>query len=136
MSKIEIRVARVDELPMLQAKIQQELPSGFEPVDLSKCIVHVADDDGIVAGLAAAGLIWHIEPLTLFPEFKRYAPAAAQRRAVYGLGKAITDYVNEQGGAVKTYFAHIDDPRFAALAKSFGLWKAFPGGELLKGGGR
>jgi hypothetical protein len=133
-TKVCIRRARSDELRFLQTKTEQQLPDGFEPVDLRKSVVFVADDDGVIAGLAAAGLTWHVEPLILFPEFARYAPQAMQRRAVYGLGRAITEHIADYGGEIRRYFAHVDDPKFRTLAQRFGLRPAYPGGEILKGG--
>lgn len=136
--RVAIRAARADELSYLQAKADQQLPAGYEPLDLDQGVTYVADDDGVLAGMTALRLMWHVEPLILFPEFRRYAPAAGQKRATYLLGKAAEEHVADpaRNCGARDFFAHLDDPAFEKLAVEFGLWKAYRAGSIYRGGKR
>lgn len=127
--RVTVRPARQEEIPFLQAHADRQLPPGCEPIELRKRTVYLVEDEGVIAGVGAAGLEWQIEPLILMPEFERYAPESAKRRATYLLAKALVSAV---GGA--PFYAHLNDPRFEALATKFGMWRAHEAGAIYRGG--
>ena len=129
--KVETRPARVDEIEYLQARLAED-PT-YEKVDLKTSIVFVDVYDGQLVGFGAARLIFQVEPLYLFPEFKKNAPKFAQKRATYQLIKALDAWIfdperNKSG--IRQYFCFILDKTMQKLALAFNMLPAYTGGAF------
>ncbi len=117
---MRVRPARDLEVAYLQGRLAS---APIDQVDLKKSIVFVAEEDGLTVGFIAAHLVWRVEPLMLFPEFKREAPQAMQRRATLLLGREIDRYIRDPvatSNRIHEYFAFVRK-EFAALAIRFGM---------------
>lgn len=87
---ITFRPATAEDLPFLQKKIND---SDQEMVDLSRGIVHVAEEDGEIIGLLNARIAWwQLEPLYIWGG----KTTAARRRAAVGLFKAAESWIADR----------------------------------------
>ena len=127
---MKVRAATRCELAYLQGRLAA---TDLEQVELGKSIVFLVEEDGSVLGFVAAQLTWRVEPLMVFPEFQKRAPAAVQRKAAYLLGRAIDNYImapERPPSLPRRYFATVKDKLFARLAIRFGM-KRWPEDEIL-----
>lgn len=84
------RPARAEDLPFLQAKINE---SDQEKVNLSQAFVFVVEEDGEPIGLIAARLGWmQIEPAYIWGG----KTTSSKRRAMYQLYAAMKDWIADR----------------------------------------
>lgn len=129
--RVVTRPAQVGEVEYLQARLAED-PT-FERVDLTKSIVYVAEYDGLVVGFGAARLVFQVEPLFLFPEFKKHAPRFAVKRATLRLIQELDEWIfdperNKSG--IRQYFCFILDKTMQKLALAFRMLPAYTGGAF------
>lgn len=116
-----VRPARQDELPFLK---EQLWSTTHEKVDLSRCMVWVAESEGQIVGMLPARLIWQLEPLFIFPHTK----LGVARRATYELAAEAEAWIADRSKnttGIYSYFAVIKDKVFEALAKRWGLLSVY-----------
>ncbi len=124
--RVTERDAVLSELPYLQEKLKEQ-SHYFEQHDLSQCIVKVVEYDGQIVGFAAARLVFQVEPVMLFPEF-REAPHFAQQRATLLLIRGIDAWVMDTQrnlSGITTYFCFILSRRMQKLAAAFGMLRCY-----------
>lgn len=116
------RQARQDEIPFLTEQLWK---TTHEKVDLSRCMVWVAEDDnGQLVGMLPFRLIWQGEPLHIFPNTK----LSTARRASYELAAEAEAWIADRSKnttGIYSYFAVIKDKVFEALAKRWGLLSVY-----------
>jgi hypothetical protein len=126
--QVVIRPATLEDLPYLDHRLRNA--KNATQVDLRKAIVFVAEYDGCIVGFTAARLLWNIEPLMLFEEFRRRAPHHARRRATYELAKSIDGWIADRSRnttGIHGYFCFIADRVVRKLAEHFGMFHIFTG---------
>lgn len=105
----------------------------FDAHHLEERIVYVVEHGGIVSGFTSARLVWQVEPLCIFDEFRRNAPPMTLRRSVFYLARAITHYIlrsPENKTGIRWLFAYIESKRFQKLAREFGMLSVYRRGKL------
>ncbi len=86
-----------------------------------------------IAGFIAARLIWQVEPLFLFPAFRRQRPRNARRRATLLLARALEAFLADRARnptGICSYFCFIKDRIFQKLAEHYGLVRIYRGGRF------
>lgn len=129
--QVTIRPATREDLPYLQHRLK--LKPRNEQVRLEQAIVFVAEYDGCVVGFTAARLMWQIEPLMLFDEFRQHAPKHARRRATLGLIRAIDGWIGDRERnqtGIYSYFCFVINRVMQGLAASFGMLRIYTGGKF------
>jgi hypothetical protein len=129
------RWARIVDVPYLTERLAED-PT-FEKIDLTESIVRVVEYDDAIVGFGAIKLAWRVEPVFLFPEFKKHAPRMAQQRATYLLIRDLDSYImgEEVDGlkdtvGIKQYFCFILDKTMQKLALAFKMLPAYTGGAF------
>ena len=128
-----VRPARSEELAYLQAKLREEQPL-WEQVNLFESKVLVAEYQGRIVGFGAARLVFQIEPILLFQEFKENAPPFAHRRATLSLMRALDQWIHSPDNVtgVRTFFCFIVDRVMRKLAAHYGMVRVFTGGKFFR----
>lgn len=120
---VTVRPATTEDLHELQYRLHQQR-AYFEQQDLSKAIVFVAEEDGVIVGFGAARLMWQVEPLLLTPEFKKAGTPHAQRKATYLLIRELDRWIGDRrrnASGLYSYFCSIRGRTMQKLAVSFGM---------------
>lgn len=131
---MQVRPATLDELPYLKQRLS-ESPT-WEQVDLSRSIVFVAEQDGKLIGFVSGRLIWQVEPLFIFPEYKKSrAPGVhhMRRKAALKLFHAIDGWLADRNlntTGIYSYFCHVIDRAVMRVDKHLGFVRLYPGGRL------
>lgn len=129
--RVICRPATSAELPYLAARLAED--PKFEKVDLKESIVYVTEYDGQLVGFGAARLMWQVEPLFLFPEFKKHGPGFARKRATYLLIRELDAWIfdpERNTTKIFQYFCFITDRVMQKLALSFQMLPAYVGGKF------
>lgn len=120
---ITVRPARIDELPYLQARLNE---SPHEKVDLSRTILHVAEEDGKVIGLLPARLAWwQLEPMLIFPEVKN---KTTRQRACFQLAQEVQGWIADRArntSGIYSYWFVTKNHFFAKLARKWGCLRIY-----------
>lgn len=130
MTQVEIRDMRPDDLEYLRARLG--LKPHNEQVDLERAIVGVVEYEGVAVGFVAARLMWQIEPVMLFDEFKKYAPRFARRRATLSMVRWIESKISDPAvnHGIASYFCFITDRVMQKLAAAYGMLRIYTGGKF------
>jgi N-acetylglutamate synthase-like GNAT family acetyltransferase len=87
---VEIRQARADEIPYLQARLAE---TEGEQINLNTARTWVAVEDGKLIGMLPLRMAWQAEPLHIFPEVTR---DAQRRRAGLLMYRAATSWIADR----------------------------------------
>lgn len=126
-----IRPAKQIDMSYLAKRLAEK--SRNEQVDLNQAIVFVVEYGENIVGFSAARLIWQIEPVMLFDEFKHRAPHIARQRATYLLITAVDRWIADRARnttGIHSYFCFVKDRVMQKLATHFGLLRIYVGGKF------
>lgn len=91
----------------------------------------VAEHEGQVTHFGSARLVFLVEPLKALPGVK--ISKNAQRRAVYGIAKALEGWISDREknrSGVYTMFAHVAVSKFQQLCEAWGMSRWYPKARL------
>lgn len=131
MPRVIVRPAKLEECPYLLERLSEN--PLFERFDLTQAVVYVAEYQGEIVGFGAARMLWQIEPLYLFPEFKKHAPRFARARATLQLIRELDAFIMDPKRnltKVHQYFCFIVDRVMQKLALSYQMLPAYKGGKF------
>jgi hypothetical protein len=119
---MEIRQARAEELPMLQAKLAE---SEGEQIDLMTARVWVAVEGGEIVGMLPARMCWQLEPMLLWKGNK-----ITRSRAGVGMYRAAERWLGdrtENRTGIYWFFAVTRSKAVKAWASRLGWFRQYKG---------
>jgi hypothetical protein len=121
---MEIRQARADELPYLQARLAE---TEHEEISLDLARVFVAVEGETILGVLPLRLIWQAEPLYVLPEVSN---CMTRRRVTRSLLKGAEAWLADRSQnrtGIHWYFAIIRKRAAMLAAPKMGLWRIYKG---------
>lgn len=124
---MEIRQARADEIPALQARLDEYHGGEVDRLDRARCFVAV--ENGAIIGILPLHMVWQGGPLYIFPECRN---KIARSRATYRLFDAMCRWLGseENKSGIRWFFGVVRSPAVKRWAARVGLLRQYKGAAI------
>jgi hypothetical protein len=124
---MEIRQAKAEELPELQARLDEYGGGEVDRLDSARCFVCV--DGEKIVGILPLQMVWQAGPLHIFPECSN---RRMRRAASLGLFASMCKWLSgpENMTGIQWFFGVVRSKTVQKHAKRFGLFRQYIGAHI------